>query len=1288
MLKKLLGGVFVFCVLSLQLISQGRCEDNLTFYNSFENGLKEEQSLETSSLISTDNAFALEEGIAGKALIVGIENAKKGLSYEYSAEGNIDLKEGTVAFWVKPLDWNGNDKYFHHFFEARGADSELIIYKYIESDKLFFLFGPRSAQWTIAYSSVAEWKPGEWHFVACSWKDRTMKLYVDGELTDTKDIGTLATTPFASFFIGGAKPEQWGTNPQGKTLMDEVKIYGVALDAPKITEMWKTLRPSSSAKSLPLLSVGKANNMPVLDGKIGDDEYNFKAGGFLDIRTGNYSSDQAVCFLSYDASNLYLGIQSKVSGSLVANVRDKDNVNVWKDDAVEIFLMPSKNDFFQFIVNSADAVYDAKNSNPNWNMGGRCINNIKSNIWTMEMAVPFASIGAAPPVAGEIWRFNICRSYASLGRYTAISPVRNNYLDSDNFSRLKFIESPLCINIGSPGDLNRGDLDMELAVANMTAGSENVHVSVDLENDKGNVLNCSKDLFLKSNDEIRLPLQKKGFQGQGKLSIAISTDRQGVLFNRLLPFSTEAPFKYNYLYTIPEKGRVMLGVYQRDLTLSGKYYPIRVRMFDTGGTPVLEEFFKSDKHDDEISVDTAKLALGSYKIEIAFLEPESKNVLSSFQENWTKFAFPPPWQKNGIGTEQGVPAPWTQIKLIDGNNVRCWGREYRFKDSILPSQIISQGKKMFASPCRLDAIVGGQVASLSDARTSVIKNTESKVILRGKGNLGNIEVSSEILLEYDGFVWINLRFTPREPTNLANLIFTIPLRREYAGLINCGDYSLRGTGLLPDNGWKKNLKEKPVFWIGNEEVGLQWFAENLKGWHLDDYGNSLEITPGDITVAAKLNIVDIPLLLKEPLEISFGLQATPVKPRPQGWRNWKIGDEYIKGSNVVLWFSDWSTWYNYPVFKNTKEIERLRGVEAKGLQVTPYLALAAVSPFSPEFKYEGEKWRKLPQARTPNYCPDDGEPLGWTLALPCANSSEYRDFYLWKLTQAFKDHKFQGLYFDYGVPLFCQSQEHGCGWVDNNGSINASYNILGTRELVKRIYIMAKGYRKDALIAYHCSGEIVMPVHSFADILVDGENFTEAVGKQGNYFDILTLDKFRAEYTSLVWGPIPVCLCELIRGATIFSPDRQPVWSGKDAAKPNKHLLGLIMVNDGKIWLPGGEPWLSVWEAGDDFGLWDDKIEFFGYWNNSQYVRVMSPQSKNRVVSIYRRTDSGRVMLVLFNDTDEDVKLDIWIDRKGLLGNNVDSFTDAITKEQFHLSSDRLLVPVSARDVRFLTTIK
>jgi hypothetical protein len=120
----------------------------------------------------------------------------------------------------------------------------------------------------------------------------------------------------------------------------------------------------------------------------------------------------------------------------------------------------------------------------------------------------------------------------------------------------------------------------------------------------------------------------------------------------------------------------------------------------------------------------------------------------------------------------------------------------------------------------------------------------------------------------------------------------------------------------------------------------------------------------------------------------------------------------------------------------------------------------------------------------------------------------------------------------------------------------------------------------------------------------------------------------------------------------------------------------------------GGEPWLSVWEAGDDFGLWDDKIEFFGYWNNSQYVRVMSPQSKNRVVSIYRRTDSGRVMLVLFNDTDEDVKLDIWIDRKGLLGNNVDSFTDAIMKEQFHLSSDRLLVPVSARDVRFLTTIK
>ena len=72
----------------------------------------------------------LQDGVKGKAARIGAEtvNGKTKADYiHYPAKG-LDPKKGTIAFWLKPLDWSFKDPKFHVFCEAKGDNSVLIIY--------------------------------------------------------------------------------------------------------------------------------------------------------------------------------------------------------------------------------------------------------------------------------------------------------------------------------------------------------------------------------------------------------------------------------------------------------------------------------------------------------------------------------------------------------------------------------------------------------------------------------------------------------------------------------------------------------------------------------------------------------------------------------------------------------------------------------------------------------------------------------------------------------------------------------------------------------------------------------------------------------------------------------------------------------------------------------------------------------------------------------------------------------------------------------------------------------
>ncbi|MBI4474190.1 MAG: hypothetical protein HY646_16080, partial [Acidobacteria bacterium] len=112
----------------------------------------------------------------------------------------------------------------------------------------------------------------------------------------------------------------------------------------------------------------------------------------------------------------------------------------------------------------------------------------------------------------------------------------------------------------------------------------------------------------------------------------------------------------------------------------------------------------------------------------------------------------------------------------------------------------------------------------------------------------------------------------------------------------------------------------------------------------------------------------------------------------------------------------------------------------------------------------------------------------------------------------------------------------------------------------------------------------------------------------------------------------------------------------------------------------GDGPYEQLRDAQDEFGQWDDRMEFFPYWNNADYVTV-TPRNENLVCSVFR--GPSKAMLVVFNNTDQDIPTQITVNlpRLGVSGTTL---RDLVSRERFPLARGAADVPVPDRDYRML----
>ncbi|MHB9139464.1 MAG: glycoside hydrolase domain-containing protein, partial [Victivallaceae bacterium] len=710
-------------------------------------------------------------------------------------------------------------------------------------------------------------------------------------------------------------------------------------------------------------------------------------------------------------------------------------------------------------------------------------------------------------------------------------------------------------------------------------------------------------------------------------------------------------------------------------------YKVNVEILDSAKKVALQQHLTSKGMDYETDINVAALPPGRYKIVIKPV-PVGKEQAPVYDLDYAIPTVPAAWDNNQCGISDKVPQPWTDLKILPDNTVECWGRKYVFGKNLFPEQIISGKYSLLEKPVNL--VINGK-AFTAPCDIKVIKSSASAVELECVGKNDSITVKTRILVEYDGFMWITLDVVPGKSMTVKSMVLNVPMKKDCATLFNLMrkyyfDYEAGFQGTINSKTINADIyQHNPVIWLGNEDVGLEWFAETLKGWHNTVRGQAMQVIPGADSQLLRLNLIDSTVELAQARRIEFGFQATPVRPQPKDWR--KLRDD----RNIKAWFP-WETIHNVPDAEYKKSnYETMRNdYERKYGRVFHYFATYTISPFFPEWLWWGDVWKKVPGEMTGWNTADDRE---WVGVYDCTNSKSFEDFYAWKFYGAQKTLDMKNIYIDNQCAQRCRNAVHGCGWKDDSGATNDTWNILGTRRLAKRLYAMVKNHNPDGMTIRHMSAQLVMPIISFADIIVDGELYMGPVAKDECYYNIFEPGMFRAAFMSRQFGPPNLFIPQFERAIINHDKSKLAQWkAGKlpDQAQKLRHFKGYFLVHDAKIYPIFGISMNDFWKFEDDFKMTDD-TPFFGYWDKENPFKITNCDSEREMLSAY--VDHGKFMLIAMNDTGSAKQMNIKIDADKLSKYGVKKIGKLINPEtngEIEINGNAFNLNVKPRDYQIL----
>ena len=686
----------------------------------------------------------------------------------------------------------------------------------------------------------------------------------------------------------------------------------------------------------------------------------------------------------------------------------------------------------------------------------------------------------------------------------------------------------------------------------------------------------------------------------------------------------------------------------------------------------------------------------------------------------------PEWVDSRAGYSDEVPAPWTPVTVEEGAGgvtVGVWGRQYRFtRTSPFPSQIEANGSAILQSPIALTCCADGneiawdnpqfKLASRRDMGTKLLHGLDSDALALRVGTY----------VEFDGYMTIDCRLKALRDVTVDELSLEIPLETKRTPL-GYGDRVLPPdpevaiaeffSGLLKED---QAFRFSPTIWLGDVEHGLCWQAESDENWHYADPQKAIEILLRDDATVFKARFVDVSTALKagDTLHYRFALQATPIKPllrdtwdlrvvrgEPYGL-DLDLPDRVINGIPAIrhlkesgarhLFTTGCDLWpYPLPVHERYgKLLRRLNDeMHAHGLKIYNYQMHQRFATAAPEFDIHGLHMAQRPMNQ---YLPGNnpiGHPRPGPVAVAHGAGSQGTVFHCPK-SMALQDANMHALakridlYDDDGVYLDgtnsnppCKNLGHGCGYVDEDGTIRETYPVFAARRQMQRLYHVIKSRKPDGVVDVHCSFGYNPPSLGYADIIWTGEQWHH-LRKTGaeHIASEMTLDKFRTEFMG---SPIGV------------AADTLSYRLGSRVRVSSTSLLHDIPVRPNNLPpdLPGARTSADVdyarlisrlWKVRDRFAAHEARKLF--YWNNQEYVTV-GPDLCNALLLHHPR--NGVLAFITNRGTEaQDVKVSFNLDRLGLDAGELEVF-NALTGDPVALAADgAMAIPLEAERWQYI----
>lgn len=173
----------------------------------------------------------------------------------------------------------------------------------------------------------------------------------------------------------------------------------------------------------------KTEKPPRIDGKLNDPVWKTATplAAFFDPHGNKQTSFSTQVWSTYDSKNLYLAFRCREPNlaGLVSRALSHDGP-VWDDDSVEIFLDTNldQKTYYQFAFNASAIAYDGSGVNAEWNGRHTVKTSRAADAWTLEVAIPWRTIGLKAPKPGTKLGLQIARTRAqSPQEFTQWSPT-------------------------------------------------------------------------------------------------------------------------------------------------------------------------------------------------------------------------------------------------------------------------------------------------------------------------------------------------------------------------------------------------------------------------------------------------------------------------------------------------------------------------------------------------------------------------------------------------------------------------------------------------------------------------------------------------------------------------------------------------------------------------------------------------------------------------------------------------------------------------------------------------